>query len=248
MTRQTILTMDVDVTTFKKSLEQISQLLALKKGGYVCFANVHMCMEVFDSTDFRNVINQADMVFADGKPLVVAQKLLGNESAEQVRGPDMMDALCALSDREGISVGLYGGASDAVLDLVKQNLQTRFPSINITFLHSPPFRSLTKEEDLKIRTDIRESKLDLLFVGIGCPKQEIWMAAHTPDLNCVMLGVGAAFDYIAGIKKEAPKWIQKIGMEWLFRLGAEPGRLWKRYIRQNPRFIFHLIRQLMQKL
>ena len=245
--RQKILTMDVDVTDLKTAVAHVFNMVSLNSGAYVCVANVHMCMETFDSTDFRNIVNSANLVIPDGKPLSIAQKLLGYKDAAQVRGQDIMKTLCELSGEKNINIGFYGGSSDAVLDLVKFNLLKQYPDIKMTYSFSPPFRSLSEEEDLNIVKQINDSHVDILFVGIGCPKQEIWMAEHKESLNCVMIGVGAAFDFIAGNKKHAPKWMQKDGLEWLFRLISEPRRLWKRYLKHNPRFIWYFILQLLGK-
>jgi len=203
-------------------------------------------MEVFDSEDFANVVNNADLVLPDGRPIAWAQILLGHSNAEQVRGQDIMTALCAASGPKNFNIGFYGGSSTSSLDEVVAKLKNSFPDINITYTYSPPFRPLMPDEDTAVVDAINASKVDVLFVGIGCPKQERWMAEHKDRLHCVMLGVGAAFDFIAGSKKHAPRWMQKIGLEWLFRLASEPSRLWRRYLIQNPRFIYHFSKQLIK--
>ncbi len=243
MTRATIITMGVELTTLSGATNRVFTLAEQGKGAYVCVSNVHMCMEVFDSTDFAAVVNGADLVIPDGKPLAIAQKLLGYRHAAQVRGQDIMNKLCGLSGERGLNIGLYGGGSDVILGLVQSNLVAQYPDIKIAYAFSPPFRALTDEENIAVINGINKAKVDLLFVGVGCPKQEIWMAEHRDHLTCVMLGVGAAFDFIAGNKKHAPRWIQHIGLEWLFRLCSEPGRLWKRYLKQNPRFIWYFLQQ-----
>jgi N-acetylglucosaminyldiphosphoundecaprenol N-acetyl-beta-D-mannosaminyltransferase len=202
-------------------------------------------MEAYDSIDFRDVVNNADVVIPDGKPLSLAQKLLGHKEAAQVRGEDIMNAICALSKTKLLNIGLYGGSSDKLLSVVKQKLLHTYPDINITYACSPPFRALTVEEDAKVVDDINHANVDILFVGIGCPKQEYWMFEHKGRVNSVMLGVGAAYDFIAGSKRHAPRWVQKIGLEWFFRLCSEPKRLWMRYFFTNPRFIWYLAKQLL---
>lgn len=239
--------MGVDLTDLSLSVDRVIALSKANKGTYVCVSNVHMCMETFDSPDFGKVVDQADFVIPDGKPISVAQKLLGCKDAVQVRGQDIMNALCEISGAKNINIGFYGGGSDAILDQVKSNLIVQYPDIKITYAFSPPFRPLSDEEDLNVVENINTEKVDILFVGIGCPKQEIWMAEHKGKLSCVMLGVGAAFDFIAGNKKHAPRWIQMVGLEWLFRLLSEPERLWKRYLKQNPRFIWYFALQLLRK-
>jgi N-acetylglucosaminyldiphosphoundecaprenol N-acetyl-beta-D-mannosaminyltransferase len=242
-----ILTMRVDVTEQSLVVRRIQQLIDLKDSSYICVSNVHMCMETFDSPLFRQVVNNADLVIADGRPIYWAQKLLGNKDAKQVRGQDITNALCKLSAEMDIRIGLYGGSSDDVLSKVVSNLNTQYPNIKIVYTFSPPFRPLTSEESEQVVTDVNASQVDVLFVGIGCPKQEIWMAQNKGKINAVMLGVGAAYDFIAGTKKHAPQWMQKLGLEWLFRLISEPRRLWKRYLKQNPRFIYYFILQCLFK-
>ena len=219
--RSLVISMGVDVTSLVSALHNVELLSNKDEGAYVCVANVHMCMEMFDSASFGEVVNGADLVIPDGKPLSIAQKLLGNEGAQQVRGQDIMNALCASSGEKSLNIGFYGGSSDALLNTVKDKLLASYPDINITYAFSPPFRPLTEEEDVDVVAAINAANVNVLFVGIGCPKQERWMAEHKDKLNCVMLGVGAAFDFIAGSKKHAPRWVQNIGMEWLFRLLSE---------------------------
>ena len=241
--RKSIIKMDTDVTILQDVVTQILQLGEQRQSAYVCLSNVHMCMEVFDDPAFREVVNGADIVLPDGKPIAIAQRLLGAKEAKQVRGQDVMNTVCAASTPLQLKVGLYGGSDDKVLALVADKLRELNPGIDIAFMHAPPFRALTPEEDQSIIREINEAGVNLLFVGIGCPKQEIWMAEHKGKLDCVMFGVGAAFDFISGSKKHAPVWMQRACLEWLYRLGAEPRRLGKRYLKQNPRFIYHFSRQ-----
>lgn len=243
----TILTMPVDVISLEEASGYTESLLRIKQGAYVCVSNVHMCMETFDSPLFDNVVKSASLVIPDGRPLVWAQHLLGCDDATQVRGYDLLKFLCAKSAMSGLKIGLYGGASDVVLKSIAESLASEFPGLCITYMFSPPFRPLTSEEDDEVVSQIINSSVDLLFVGIGCPKQELWMYHHKEKLNCVMLGVGAAFDFISGLKKQAPEWMQVCGLEWLFRLFCEPNRLWRRYLINNPRFIYHFTRQLLFK-
>lgn len=238
--------MKTDVSFFEDIISRILELGVLRQGSYVCVSNVHMCMEAFDSKEFMAVVNNADLVIPDGRPIFWAQKLLGASEAQQVRGQDIMNELCRLSSVNSINIGLYGGSSDQVLEQVQVQLNKAYPGIKIVYSKSPPFRPLTAEEDNAVVTGINDSGVDILFVGIGCPKQELWMAEHKDKLTCVMLGVGAAYDFIAGSKKHAPRWMQKLGLEWLFRLLSEPQRLWKRYLKQNPRFIYYFSKQLIQ--
>lgn len=242
-----VVSMKVDVVNLDSALRQIETLAAAEEGAYVCVSNVHMCMEVLNSEYFSDVVNSADIVIPDGRPISWAQKLLGYKGAEQVRGQDIMNAICSASTHKGFSIGLYGGSSDELLSSVVDELSNTHPGINIVFFNSPPFRPLTDQEDRQIIDEINSSNVDVLFVGIGCPKQEIWMAEHRNHLSCVMLGVGAAFDFIAGSKKHAPRWMQRAGLEWLFRLGCEPNRLWKRYLTTNPKFVYYFSKQWLRQ-
>jgi len=240
-----IIKMNVDVITVSGLLASIKNFVGRKVGAYVCLSNVHMCMEVNDSEDFENVINHADIVVADGRPIFWAQRLLGSKTASQVRGIDLMKALCMLASQNNFNVGLYGGYSNNVLDDLKSILRNSYPRLNISYAFSPPFRDLENKEKSENRKKIESCEVDILFVGIGCPKQEFWMASNKDELKCVMVGVGAAFDFIVGNKRQAPRWVQYFGLEWLSRLISEPKRLWRRYLIQNTRFIFYFIRQLI---
>jgi len=235
--------MRVDVLSLRDAVAFVEEK---KAGAYICAANVHMCMEAYDDPSFRGVVNGADLVVPDGRPLVWAQRLLGNRGAQQLRGMDLMLALCEQSARDGTPIGFYG-ASPGLLENLIDNLQQRYSGLNVVCCIAPPFRELTPNEDAQYVEQINSSGVRILFVGLGCPKQERWMAAHKESLHCVMLGVGAAFDFIAGNKRHAPAWMQKVGLEWLFRLCAEPRRLWRRYLLLNPRFIWHFAWQLMKK-
>lgn len=238
-----VLTMHTHVTNLSDAVATVELFVERGEGAYVCISNVHMCMETYDDIEFRSIVNNADLVIPDGKPISWAQKLLGAKGAEQVRGQDIMNELCSISGEKSLNIGLYGGSSESVLDDVVNTLKCQFPDIRITYRYSPPFRSLSENEDNGIIHNINEAQVNVLFVGIGCPKQERWMAEHKDSLNCVMLGVGAAYDFIAGSKNHAPRWMQRIGLEWLFRLASEPRRLWRRYLKQNPRFVYYFLQQ-----
>ncbi|MFC6922117.1 WecB/TagA/CpsF family glycosyltransferase [Microbulbifer taiwanensis] len=231
--------MNTDVTDLDATVSIVQSLAVSRQGSYICLSNVHMCMEVLDSLNFRSMVNGADMVVPDGRPIFWAQKLLGASEATQVRGQEIMYTLCKISGEKRLNIGLYGGSSDIVLEKVVKALKKSCPGIRLSYVYAPPFRALTVDEDKSVVRTINDAEVNILFVGLGCPKQERWMAAHKGRLSCVMIGVGAAFDFIAGSKRQAPLWMQKLGLEWLFRLLSEPRRLWKRYLKQNPRFIYH---------
>lgn len=243
---RTILTMPVAVTSYDKTSDLIVLAAQRQQSQYVCVANVHMCMEAFDSATFNKVVNNADLVVPDGKPLVWALKGLGEQQATQVRGSDLLLHLCQKAEQLRIPVGLYGGTPESLLDFIRF-LKKQYPQLTIVFHSSPPFRDLTQTERVDYMEEIRTSGARILFVGIGCPKQENWMAEHKGKLDCVMIGVGAAFDFFSGRKKHAPRWMQQAGLEWLFRLASEPRRLWKRYLKHNPRFVFYFACQFVRQ-
>lgn len=212
---------------------------------YICIANVHMVMEAYDSPAFKEIVNNADLVTPDGMPLVWMMRLKGQRDQQRVYGPTLMLHVLEAAARENISVGFYGGEPTVVESLVRR-MQARYGGLTVAFLASPPFRELTSGEDAEVIKQINESGARILFVGLGCPKQEIWMAKHRGKIQAVMLGVGAAFDFHAGTKPQAPVWMQRIGLEWLFRFISEPRRLWKRYLIHNPRFVFLAITDLLR--
>jgi N-acetylglucosaminyldiphosphoundecaprenol N-acetyl-beta-D-mannosaminyltransferase len=241
-----ILSMPVAVTSYDDAAHLILRAANGNEAKYVCVANVHMCMEAFDSSYFKQVVNNANLVVPDGMPLVWGLKTIGEKKASQVRGSDLMLRLCAEAQKQNIPIGLYGGTPDSLTDLLKF-FKKEFPSLRISFSSSPPFRTLTQQEKDNYVEEINASGAKILFVGLGCPKQEKWMAEHRDKLSCVMIGVGAAFDFFSGKKKHAPRLMQKAGLEWLFRFSNEPSRLWKRYLKHNPRFVWYLLKQLINK-
>ncbi len=215
--------------------EKTSEMPA--KGRYICATSVHGVMEARKRLDMRTILNNADIVTPDGMPLVWALRSFGAIYQQRVYGPNLMMELCARAEMCGHRVFLYGGRPEA-LDALCRNLQRRFPALILAGQYSPPFRALTEAEDEEICGRIADSQPDLLFVGISTPKQESWMAAHTGRFpGVVMAGVGAAFDFHAGRVRQAPGWMQARGLEWLYRLTREPGRLWKRYMLVTPLFL-----------
>ncbi|MGC8876983.1 WecB/TagA/CpsF family glycosyltransferase [Thermus sp.] len=235
--------MRVDPTSYEKATEKVLAWAAVGESRYVCVANVHMVMEAHDDPNFRALVNAADLVTPDGMPLVWMLRKLGHPYQERVYGPELTLRVCAEAARRGVPVGFYGGHPEALEALVR-NLRARFPGLRVVYAYSPPFRPLTPEEDERVTEEINASGARILFVGLGCPKQERWMAEHKGKVRAVMLGVGAAFDLHAGQVRQAPVWMQKAGLEWLFRLGQEPRRLWRRYLKHNPRFLLLAFLQL----
>lgn len=226
----------VDPTSYEHAASQVVTWAHTGERRYVCAANVHMVMEAYDSAEFQRIVNAAALVTPDGMPLVWMLRRLGYPDQQRVYGPDLTLHVAHEAVKKGVPVGLYGSSPETI-QAFQRFLETEYPGIQVQYAYSPPFRELTREEDAQVVRDINNSGARILFVGLGCPKQERWMAAHLNYLNLVMLGVGVAFDFHAGHKLQAPGWMQKIGLEWLFRLLTEPRRLWQRYLYNNPRFM-----------
>jgi N-acetylglucosaminyldiphosphoundecaprenol N-acetyl-beta-D-mannosaminyltransferase len=185
----------------------------------------------------------ASLVTTDGMPLVWALRLLGVRSAQRVYGPTLTEKLLAVAAASSIPVGFYGSSPETVRNLVDR-CETRWPGLRVVFACSPPYRPLTLDEDREIIRQVKASGARILFVSLGCPKHEIWAHDHARTLRIPILAVGAAFDFIAGVKPQAPAWMQSIGLEWFFRLATEPRRLWRRYLLGNPTFLLLLAAQL----
>lgn len=238
-----IVGMRVDITNYEDATKRIIAWAQEHESKSVFASNVHMTMETYDDPEFAQIVNNADLITPDGMPLVWALQSLGSRNASRVYGPTLTLDVCQAAAKTGIKIALYGGTNES-LGAFTDFLQERFPGINIVCQISPPFRSLTMDEDTSYTNTIIDSGAQVLFVGIGCPRQENWIAKHQGKIPAVMLGVGAAFDFHSGRVKQAPPWMQKTGLEWLFRLIMEPRRLWKRYFKHNPRFLFLFFIQL----
>lgn len=244
--RVRVVCLDPDIVDHESAVNRVAELVARGRGGYVCFATVHMVMEGFDSPEFAAKVNSADLIVTDGMPIVWMQWRQGKRAASRVRANDLMILLCRYAEENDLSIGFYGGKQE-VVDAIVERAARDFPQLKIVYAYSPPFRPLTEDEDKQITHDISAAAPDILFMGLGCPKQENWMAAHRDKIRAVMLGVGASFDFFAGNVKESPEWMGRIGLEWLYRLSQEPARLWRRYLVLNPRFMYHAFRQLMSR-
>jgi N-acetylglucosaminyldiphosphoundecaprenol N-acetyl-beta-D-mannosaminyltransferase len=238
--------MNVDATSYPLAARKICAWAAGGQSRYVCVATVNNVMESYDSADFQRAMNDADLVTPDGMPLVWGLRLLGHSNATRVYGPDLTPIVLEMASAEGLAIGLYGGAPQ-VLERLLKVLEQRFPALRIACALSPPFRPLTAEEDEEVVQAINASGARILFIGLNTPKQDYWMAAHRGRIQSVMIGVGAAFDFLAGTKPQAPPWMMRYGLEWLFRLATEPRRLWKRYLKHNPRFVILFVLQLLRR-
>ncbi len=241
-----ILGMRVDASDYVSVVEAILELARAGQGGAVCVATVHMVMEAWDDPGYQRVVNGAELVTSDGVPLVWGLRALGVSHATRVYGPELTPRLCERAARQGVPVGFYGGTQQ-LQDALVSKLIERFPGLDVRFAHSPPFDPLPAAPDLDLVETLRASGTELLFVGLGCPKQERFMALYRDALPCVQVGVGAAFDFLAGQKAQAPRILQDAGLEWLFRLVCEPRRLARRYLVHNPRFVALFARQLWRE-
>lgn len=243
--RRKVLGQYLDAVSYQEVVDLVVVWAKRRESRYVCVTNVHVVMEGWDDPGYRSVVNSADIVTPDGVPLVWCLRAMGLKYASRVYGPDLTWMICERAAREGLSIALYGGTDDSLADFMAV-LRDRYPEIDIACAIAPPFRELDAHEDRIYRNAIMTSGADLLFVGIGCPKQELWMHSHVDELQIPMLGVGAAFDFHSGRVRQAPTWMQKIGMEWFFRFLMEPRRLWRRYAWHNPRFVLLFIWQLIR--
>jgi N-acetylglucosaminyldiphosphoundecaprenol N-acetyl-beta-D-mannosaminyltransferase len=226
------------------ALQQISRAIEKKQKGYVCVTGVHGISEAQSDPGFRQVLNRAFLCTPDGMPLVWVGRWQGRRQMDRVYGPDLMLAVLELSEKTGWRHFFYGGAHGTAQVLTARLLE-RFPKLRVVGAGEPPFRPLYREEQQKLREDIRAARPDILWVGLSTPKQEWFMAQYLDQLDVtLMVGVGAAFDFHAGKVRQAPKWMQRAGLEWFFRLACEPRRLWKRYFKNNPLFLARIFCQL----
>jgi N-acetylglucosaminyldiphosphoundecaprenol N-acetyl-beta-D-mannosaminyltransferase len=239
-----VLGVGVSAITIPQAVDVIERWIATADHQYVCVTGVHGVMESQDDPDVRDIHNRAGLVTPDGMPLVWVSHLKGHRHVQRVYGPDLMLACCASSVSKGYRHFLYGGAS-GVPERLAARLQERFPGLVVAGTWSPPFHEPTPAEEQATIERIKAANPDVVWVGLSTPKQERWMARHVGQLCAsVLIGVGAAFDFHAGLKRQAPRWMQCSGLEWLFRLGTEPRRLWRRYLTNNPRFLWRILLQL----
>ncbi len=241
--RANVLGVGVSAITMPQALETIHSWIAARQAHYICVTGVHGVMESQRDAELRRIHNAAGLVTPDGMPLVWLSRMQGFRHVQRVYGPDLMLALCAESLRHGYRHYLYGSTEPLLKQLTERLIQ-RFPGLQIVGTYAPPFRSLTPAEDEAIIAQINAANPHIVWVGLSTPKQERWMAAHVGRLAApVLIGVGAAFDFHAGVKRQAPRWMQRSGLEWFFRLITEPRRLWRRYLVNNPLFIWYVAQQ-----
>lgn len=243
--RVNILGVWVSAITMEMALHTLEGWISRQESHYVCVSGVHGVMESWRNENLRRIHNAAGLVTPDGMPLVWLSRLMGFRQVERVYGPDLMLAVCERSVSRGHSHFFYGGAP-GVAEQLASRLQSRFPGLQVAGVHSPPFRALSPEEDDVVVGLVNAAAPDIVWVGISTPRQECWMSEHRGRLNApVLIGVGAAFDIHAGSMRQAPRWMQKSGLEWSFRLASEPRRLWRRYLINNPWFLWLVLLQAL---
>ena len=238
----TILKTNINVTDMDATIAYITENLADLKGDYICVSNVHTTVMAFRDTEYRKVQNSAAMALPDGQPLSIVSRKRGYRDAKRVAGPDLMPEILDLSQEKGYTHYFYG-STDHTLKQLKKVLLTRYPKLKIAGMYAPPFRDLTPEEDEEAVRRINESGADFVWVALGAPKQEKWMYDHKAKVRGLMIGVGAAFDFIAGTTKRAPSWMQKLCLEWVYRIFQDPKRMIPRYLSTNFSFLYHVHRE-----
>jgi N-acetylglucosaminyldiphosphoundecaprenol N-acetyl-beta-D-mannosaminyltransferase len=249
MPAQEILGVPLVLADYERTLDWVDASVAERRRDYICVAAVHTVMACQEDPELRAAVRAATFTVPDGQPLVWALNALGHPLSDRVYGPELMDRACARASHSGLRFYLYGGRNQGALAELARRLRLRHPGLKIVGGHCPPFRPLTEAEEDVVAADINRSGADVVWVGIGVPKQEKWMARMRERLDApVLIGVGAAFDFHAGLVPQAPDALQRLGLEWAFRLVQEPRRLWRRYLRYNPRFVAGFLRQYLRHM
>lgn len=239
-----VLGVPLALTDYEATMDWMDATIAHREKGYICVAATHTIMVCDEDPELREAVLNSSITVPDGQPLVWAMNALGGHLDDRVYGPELMARYCERAAETGARMYLYGGRNQGALVQLALNLRQRFPGVKIVGGYSPPFRELTEEEEDAIVAEMNGCKPDVIWVGVGAPKQEKWMAAMRDRLEApVLVGVGAAFDFHAGLVPQAPEWMQSAGLEWLYRMAQEPRRLAPRYVRYNPRFIRGFARQ-----
>jgi N-acetylglucosaminyldiphosphoundecaprenol N-acetyl-beta-D-mannosaminyltransferase len=244
--RYNILGLEIDAISFQEAVHCVMDWGRERTSHYVCFANVHMTMEARSNSDFKEMVNQASLVLADGKPIAKSVEWLYNKRQERIAGMDFMPAIFAPAAKNKLSVFLFG-STEETLAKISQRIELDYGAELLAGVCSPPFRELTLQEESDIIDRINHSGANLVLVALGCPRQEKWMANNYSRIQGTLLGVGGAFPVYAGLQKRSPAWMQKTGLEWAYRLSQEPTRLFKRYLTTNSQFIFQLLVALSRK-
>ncbi len=242
-----VLGVEISAVNISLACSVISYWIDQRIRSYVCIVPVATVVECQKDKRYLDIVNNAGMAAPDGMPVVWLGKLSGDKTISRTYGPDLMLAVCQMSQEKGYKHYFYGGTPEACR-MLEARLQEKFPRVTISGKRSPPFRDLTEEEDRGVVEEINRLNPDILWIGLGSPRQDYWMAEHRSRLNVpVLIGVGAAFDFLSGKKKQAPRWMRNAGLEWFFRLCSEPRRLWKRYLVGNTQFIYYLLKNFLSR-
>ena len=245
MQKKRLLNTLISVGNYDEFIDGIINLSQQKKSSYVCVSNVHMLIEAYRDKDFNKIVNEADIATPDGMPLAKSMKFLYGKKQDRVAGMDIMPSLLKESEAKSLSVYFYG-STEETLELIIAKAKKEYPDLKIAGYYAPPFRTLSDDEKLEIINKINSSNPQFVLVALGCPKQEKWMAENKNKINSCMLGLGGAFSVYAGVQKRAPLWMQNISLEWLYRFGQEPQRLWKRYLVTNSLFSLLMLKFSIQ--
>ena len=235
--RKKLLALEIVSGAYQEFIDNLIYLAKSRTSSYTCVANVHMLVEAHKDKAFAEVVNGADIVTPDGMPLAKGLKFIYGEKQDRVAGMDLLPDLLSESERQSLPVYFYGGTQE-MLDTTEAFCKETYPGLKIAGLHSPPFRILSRAEEEVIVQEINKSGARFVFVALGCPKQEKWMASMKGRINACMIGIGGALPVMVGMQKRAPSWMQKFSLEWLYRLSQEPRRLFKRYFQTNTLFIY----------
>ena len=247
MDRKRIISIEVSSAPYREFVHAIADLGQARRSSYICVANVHMVIEAWRSAAFAVVVNAADVVTPDGMPLAKSFRLLYGIEQDRVAGMDLLPDLIAEAERRGLSLFFYG-STEEVLEKIRARIRREHPGVKIAGTYSPPFRLLSEEEEQAVVERINNSGAHIVVVSLGCPKQEYWMARQKGRIISVMVGVGGAFPVYAGTQQRAPEWMRQWSLEWLFRLGQEPRRLFARYLVTNTLFVLLLAKEFAKSV
>ncbi|KAA0988878.1 WecB/TagA/CpsF family glycosyltransferase [Dyadobacter aurulentus] len=245
--KQHFLSIDISLNPYRQFVDDLVELARSGASGYTCVANVHMLVEAANDKNFASIVNNATICTPDGMPLVWGLKLLYGIEQDRVAGMDLLPDLLKETERHGIPVYFYGGTPETI-DNTRYYISQHYPQLKVAGMYSPPFRVIDQDEEREIVNNINNGRPGIVFVALGCPKQEKWMAAMKDRISATMIGIGGALPVMIGMQKRAPSWARNAGLEWLYRLAQEPKRLFKRYAVTNSKFLWLLFKTKMRLL
>ncbi len=242
-----VLGVKVSVLNLDRAESVITDMISRRKKGYVCVAPVSMVMDCQEDPVYRQIVNSADLVTPDGMPIAWLGRCAGHKEVRRTYGPDLMEQLCDHGRAKGFKHFFYG-ATPEICDKLELSLKARFPGLNVVGKFAPPFMRQAERLSVDLLRQINGAAPDIIWVGLGAPKQDYWNVLNRSALEApVLIGIGAAFDFLSGVKPQAPRWVQSLGLEWLFRLCSEPRRLWRRYLIGNTHFLWLLFLSALRK-